>query len=447
MSASVAAKDPLIEAYQRAHPKSAEWHARARGLFPADGATHFARVRAPFRPYITRAQGSRKWDVDGNEYVDYVMGHGALVLGHGHPAVVEAVRAQAGRGIHFGDNHGLEVEWADRIRSLMPSAERVEFFASGQEANLMGIRIGRVFTGRKRLLKFKHNYHGWADELAGEGSPGAITDHVTVIPANDLGLVEKELAGGQYAVILIEGGGARVAGRVPIEPEFYRALPELARRHGTVLLLDEVVTGFREAAGGWQGVVGIKPDLTSIGKAASGGLPSGLLIGRADILAMLSPQTAADRLVSHGGTWNAVPLTCAAGIAACDLYRDGAPQRAARESADYLRREANAMLRRLGAQARLYGRSVVHIYVGRLDREPPNDEHPPTLDPGRLMDPKTAPTYKRLDLHLLHRGVSTLRGEALCVSAVHARADAEATVAALEQSICAMLDEGSVSRA
>jgi len=208
-----------------------------------------------------------------------------------------------------------------------------------------------------------------------------------------------------------------------------------------------VVTGFREAPGGWQEVIGIKPDLTSIGKAASGGLPSGLLIGRADILAMLSPQAGADRLVSHGGTWNAVPLTCAAGIAACDLYRGGGSQRTAREIADYLRARANTMLRRLGVNARLYGRTVVHIYVGPLDREPPNAEQAPTLDPGRLMDPKVAPTYKRLDLHPLHRGVSTLRGEALCVSAAHTRADADATVAALEHSIAAMLDEGSVSRA
>src|SRR5688572_26469332 len=133
--APMANGDRLTETYLNTHRKSAERNARARGLFPAHGATHFARVRAPFRPYIVEAKGSRKWDIDGNEYVDYVMGHGALVLGHSHPAIVEAITRQAAKGIHFGDNHGLEIEWAERIQGLMPSAERIEFFASGQEAN------------------------------------------------------------------------------------------------------------------------------------------------------------------------------------------------------------------------------------------------------------------------------------------------------------------------
>jgi len=436
--------DQLAEAYEKSHPGSAAWYARARGYFPADGATHFARVRAPFRPYIARAQGSRKWDVDGNVYIDYVMGHGALVLGHGHPAVVEAVQAQAARGIHYGDNHGLEVDWAERIRALMPAAERIEYFASGQEANLMGLRVARAHTGRRRILKFKHNYHGWADELTGEGAAGAIADLVTVIPAGDLGLVEKELASGQYAAVLIEGGGSRVAGRIPIEPSLYQGLPELTRKYGAVLILDEVVTGFRESPGGWQAVVGITPDLTTVGKAASGGLPSGILLGRADILRVLSPESTVDRLVVHGGTWNAVPITCAAGIAACDQYRGGEPQRMAREAADALRRQGNAAFERLGAPARLFGRSVVHIYLGAIDRVPSDDTQPPTLDPAKLMDPKRTATYKRLDLHLLHRGVSVLRGEALIVSAAHTRADVEATAAALGESVKAMLDEGTL---
>ena len=141
--------DRLTDAFLASHARSAALNARAKGLFAAEGATHFARVRMPFRPYITHATGSRKWDVDGNQYIDYVMGHGALILGHSHPAVVEAIQRQAAQGVHFGDNHPLEVEWAERIRGLMPAAERVEFCASGQEANQMGIRIGRA--GRRSL--------------------------------------------------------------------------------------------------------------------------------------------------------------------------------------------------------------------------------------------------------------------------------------------------------
>jgi glutamate-1-semialdehyde 2,1-aminomutase len=236
------AADRLAADYESARPDSAAWHERAADFFAAGGATHFTRIGAPFRPYISRASGSRKWDLDGNEYVDYVMGHGALILGHGHPAVVEAIRDQAGRGIHYGDNHVLEVEWAERIRGLMPAAERIELFACGQEANVMAIRLARVFTGRRRVLRFARNYHGWLDELTAPGSAGAITDLVTVIPANDLAALERELATREYALVMAEGGGGYLSGRVPTSVEFFRALPELARRYGTVFLLDEVGT-------------------------------------------------------------------------------------------------------------------------------------------------------------------------------------------------------------
>ncbi len=435
-------RDPLAEEYLRNRPRAVALHARAKDLFAAEGATHFARVRVPARPYITHAMGSRKWDVDGHEYIDYVVGHGALILGHSHPAVVQAVQRQASKGFHFGDNHPLEVEWAELIRRMMPAAERIEFCASGQEANQMGLRVARAFTGRKRLLKFRHGYHGWADELCPEGSPGALSDSVTVIPANDLSLVERELAGGGFAVVLIEAGGGRLAGRVPIEPGFYRALPAVAAKHGTIVILDEVVTGFREAPGGWQSVVGMRPDLTTVGKAASGGLPSGALLGRADVMACLSPESPPNRTVVHGGTWNAVPLTCAAGIAACQLYGDGTPQRVANQAAAYLRERANSVFRHRGLPARLYGRSIAHVYLGGAERE--DDERPPTADVAKLTDAGMTATYKRLDLHLLHRGITSVRGEALALSSAHTSADVDRTVDALEASVVAMVEEGSL---
>ncbi|HEX9165300.1 MAG TPA: aminotransferase class III-fold pyridoxal phosphate-dependent enzyme, partial [Gemmatimonadales bacterium] len=281
--------DPLTDSYVSTRPKSAALHRAALGRFAARGATHFARAAVPFRPYIERAEGARKWDVDGHEYLDYVVGHGALILGHSHPAVVEAMGAQVRRGVHFGDNHPLEVEWAGLIQEMMPSAERVEYFASGQEANLMAIRLSRVQTGRRKVLRLRGNYHGWADELTGPDAPGTVAEHVRLLEPNDLVNLEQELATREYAVLLVEGGGGFLSGRIPIAPEFYRALPDLCRRYGTVLLLDEVVTGFREAPGGWQSVVGIRPDLTTLGKAVSGGLPSGALVGRAELFAPLDP--------------------------------------------------------------------------------------------------------------------------------------------------------------
>ncbi len=440
--------EALQQEYLASHATSAALHARGLEFFPARGATHFTRARAPFGPYMVRAEGARKWDVDGNEYVDYVMGHGALMLGHGHPAIVEAVREQALHGIHFGDNHALEIEWAELIRELVPSAERIEYFASGQEANLLAFRLARTATGRRRILRFTRHFHGWADELVAPGAPGAVNDLITVVPPGDLARVEHELAGGEFAAVMIEGGGAHLAGRIPVAPEFYRGLHEVARRHGAVFILDEVVTGFREAPGGWQAVIGIRPDLTTLGKAVGAGMPCGMLVGRADLFAPLDPAVGPERVIPRGGTWNAFPLSCAAGIAACKLYRDGAPQRRAAEAAAELRRGANAALRELGVSGRVYGRSICHIYLGPVDADAdPDETTAPARDWTRLVDASRAPIYRRLDLEFLVRGVASLRGEALMFSAAHQPADVEHTVAAFRAALVAMLEDGALSPA
>lgn len=433
--------DQLVRDYIAARPRSAELNRTARGYFAARGATHFARARSPFRPYITYASGARKWDVDGHEYVDYVMGHGALLLGHGHPAIIRAVQEQAERGLHYGDNHELEIEWAALIRRMMPAAERIEFCASGQEANALGFRLGRAVTGRRKVLRLRANYSGWLEELAGADQPGVVADAVDFAAPNDLAELEQRLSSREYAVVLIEGGGGFLAGRVPSPISYYQALPELARRYGTVLLLDEVVTGFREAPGGWQSIAGVTPDLTATGKAASGGLPSGILLGRAELFAPLDPDHSA-KVIAHGGTWNAVPLTAAAGIAACTLYLDGAPQRAALDAAARIKAGCNEALIRRGVSGRLYGRSVLHFYFGPVDT--PTDAEGPCADPLRVLVPANSAMCGRLELHLLHRGVSTIRGEAMMLSSAHTHEDIDRTVAAFDQSIAAMLDEGTL---
>jgi glutamate-1-semialdehyde 2,1-aminomutase len=160
------ATDNLVNEYIRAHAHSQAMHRRAVKLFAANGATHTARVSEPFRPYITHATGARKWDVDGNKYIDYILGHGALLLGHSNPDIVHAVQEQAARGFHYGDNHELEIEWAELIQSMMPSMERVEFFSCGQEANYMAIKLARVFTGRKKSSDLKRIFMGgWMNLL------------------------------------------------------------------------------------------------------------------------------------------------------------------------------------------------------------------------------------------------------------------------------------------
>lgn len=438
--------EQLVEEYVRAHSGSQKLHDRAVNHFAAKGATHTGRIIDPFRPYITHAKGSRKWDVDGNEYIDYIMGHGALILGHSHPAIVEAVQKQMAKGVHFGESHELEVELAELIKEMMPMAERVAFFSCGQEANMMAIRLSRVFTGRRKVLRFEENFHGWADELIHEGSAGILADEVSIIPSNDLHRVEAELSTGEYAVLLTEGGGAFMNGRVPIDLDFVRALLDLTRKHNTLWVLDEVVTGFRDAPGGWQSVVGVTPDLTTLGKCLGGGLPIGAVVGRADIMEAFNPTIPLERRVVHSGTWNANPLVCSAGTAACRLYQDGEPQKRARERADYFRKEGNNVLKERGISGRLYSRTIVHLYLGPLEFEPSEDTLPPTKDIEKIMNPETLPILSRLCLHLLQRGIAAFDRGFFVLSAAHTREDIDRTIQAFAGSLDAMIAEGTLSR-
>jgi glutamate-1-semialdehyde 2,1-aminomutase len=437
--------DKIVEEYIRTHSGSQKLHERAMKVFAADGATHGTRILDPFRPYVTHAKGSRKWDVDGNEYIDYVMSHGALILGHSHPNIVRAVQEQIAKGTHYGENHELEIEWAELIKSMMPTAERVEFFACGQEANMMAIRLARAFTGRRKVLRFVENFHGWANELVALASAGTVADEVKVIPMHDLECLEEELAKKEYAILILEGGGAHMGGQIPWDADFVRALPDLTQKYGTVWLIDEVVTGFRDAPAGWQSLVGVRPDLTSLGKCVGGGLAVGALVGRTDIMNMLKPKALPQQFIYHSGTWNANPLTAAAGIAACKLYTGGEVQKRANQLGSYLRKRGNQALKERGIDGRLYGRSIVHIYLGPIDYEPSDDTLPPTKDIDKLM--AGVPTKQRLCLHLLYRGVATMGARFFILSAVHTEEDIDQTVKAFGDSLDAMIAEGTINQA
>ena len=428
--------------YERTHSGSKKLHERASKLFPADGATHAARVFNPFRPYITRANGSRKWDADGNEYIDYVMGHGALILGHGNPAVVQAIQEQAAKGLHYGENQELEVEWGELINSMMPVAERIEVCASGQEANLMAVRIARTFTGRKKILRFEENFHGWMGEVAPAGSAGVTMPEVTIIPMNDLSRLEKELATKEYALIMAEGGGAHMAGQIPWETDFIQALPELTKKYGTLWLIDEVVTGFRESRGGWQEIAGLKPDLSSLGKCTGGGIPVGVVVGRSDVMAVLDPKRPMEQRIRHTGTWNANPIQCAAGIAACKQYRNGEPQKKAAELGAYLREQGNQVLKEKKVNGCLYGRTIIHLYFGPIDYEPSDPVLPPTKSMQKIVDPSTTPAKTDLCLRLLQKGVATMGARFFVLSAAHTKEDIDQTIKAFASSLDEMIASG-----
>ena len=241
---------------------------------------------------------------------------------------------------------------------------------------------------------------------------------------------------------MTEGGGANMAGQVPWDIDFIRALPKLARRYGTIWHIDEVVTGFRDAPGGWQSTVGVTPDLTALGKCMGGGLPVGAVVGRADIMDAFNPKNPPERYVRHPGTWNAIPLICAAGVAACKLYVSGEPQRKANELGAYLIEKGNKSLKKRGISGRLYGRTIVHLHLGSIDYEPSDAALPPTKDVQKIMNPATLPIRARLSLHLLQRGIATYGTRFFVLSAAHTKKDIDQTVEMFGSALDGMLAEG-----
>ena len=208
MPDTLTTNSPVIAAYRAATPGSAANALRAAELFPS-GITHDSRYIEPYGLYITRAAGPRKWDVDGRCYVDYFGGHGALLLGHCHPEVMAAVHAQLERGTHFGANHELEIEWAERVRALIPSAERVRFTSSGTEATLMAVRLARAFTDKPKLIRFNYHFHGWHDHMTTGHSnhfDGTATTGVLDSVAGNVLLCDQNDEAGLARIVAARGG-------------------------------------------------------------------------------------------------------------------------------------------------------------------------------------------------------------------------------------------------
>ena len=276
--------------------------------------------------FVERASGSRIWDVDGREYIDYVGSWGPAILGHAPKVVVDAVRAVAGRGVSFGIPNPLEVELAELICGWMPSIEKIRMVNSGTEAAMSCLRLARGFTGHEKIIKFDGCYHGHADSLLVQAGSGALThgqpdsagvpksfaDLTISLPFNNIELVRKTFAENQnkIAAIILEPIPANAGLYFP-EKDFLSSLRDECTKHGTLLIFDEVMTGFRVARGGAQEIFGVKPDLTVLGKIIGGGLPVGAFGGRADIMDLLSPEGP----VYQAGTLSGNPLAMAAGVA------------------------------------------------------------------------------------------------------------------------------------
>ncbi|MFZ0573081.1 MAG: glutamate-1-semialdehyde 2,1-aminomutase, partial [Candidatus Cybelea sp.] len=276
--------------------------------------------------FMKSGAGAMLYDVDGHEYLDYLMSWGALLLGHAHPAVTRAIVNAASRGTSFGTPTESESQLAELIVSMMPSIERIRFVSSGTEATLSAVRLARGYTGRSKIVKFAGCYHGHGDSFliaAGSGaltagvpdSPG-VTDGVAadtiVLPFNDLVAVEEafESNPGTIAALIVEPYPGNMGLILP-RPGYLLELRELCTQHGAVLIFDEVMTGFRVARGGAQAREGVRPDLTTLGKVIGGGLPVAAFGGRAEIMAQLAP----DGPVYQAGTLSGNPIAMAAGIA------------------------------------------------------------------------------------------------------------------------------------
>jgi glutamate-1-semialdehyde 2,1-aminomutase len=311
--------------------RSEELLARARRAIPGGVSSPVRAFKAVGGnpPFIARARGARVFDEDGKAYIDYVGSWGPMILGHAHPAVVEAVREATVRGTSFGAPCAGEVELAERVVRHVPSVDQVRFVSSGTEATMSALRVARGLTGRSKILKFDGCYHGHADSLlvsAGSGvatlgipgSPGVPEGTVAdtlVVPFNDVPAFERAVFehGSDLAAVIVEPVCGNM-GAVAPQAGYLEALREITRTNGTVLIFDEVMTGFRLALGGAQERYGVTPDMTCLGKILGGGLPAAAYGGRADIMGMVAPEGP----VYQAGTLSGNPLAMAAGRATLD---------------------------------------------------------------------------------------------------------------------------------
>lgn len=430
--AAPARSETIDEARARRMPGSIALHQRAKAVFP-DGVTHDARYHEPFPIYCTHAQGPRKWDVDGNEYIDYFGGHGALLLGHGHPAIVEALTHQAARGTHLGASHELEIIWGELVKEIVPSARggMVKFTSSGTEATMMAMRMARAFTGKDVICKIQGHFHGWHDyatmamqppydEPIAAGVPKALRQTIVSVPPRDAGALKAlldsrdDIAG---VILIADQAGA----------EYLQAVRDLCTARGVILIFDEVVTGFRYAPGGAQEYYGVTPDLTTLAKILAGGLNGGAVAGRADLFARFlqsdDQQWVRYQRIPHPGTYNANPLSAAAGIACLNIVKDPAVQRTANATADALRAGFNEAFARHGIAGQAGG--------------------PVSLVPISFAAPKI-PLRKlafRFKSAMQLGGVDP-SGLNLIVSAVHGPAEIDQTIAAFDNALRLLKEEG-----
>ncbi len=413
----------------------------------AGGVGSAARVSAaPL--FFERGEGPYIVDVDGNRYLDFTLSLGPLILGHGHPAVIAAVQAQLARGVIFGAGHPMEAELAELIVSLVPCAELIRFNSSGTEAVLTALRLARASTGRDRIAKFEGHYHGWSDEALVSYAPAeprrdadgfpipelntggqlrASLKSVAVLPWNDLATCERMLDrfGADIAGLICEPVVCN-NGVIAPEPGFLEAIQGLCRRHGILLIFDEVFTGFRLGLAGAQGYLGITPDLVTLSKALSSGFPLSAVAGRREIM-----QLIAEARVVHAGTFNTSPIAMAAALATVRELQRGGDELYSRlfRLGGWLREGIEALGRRHGIE--IYCQGPGPIFYAHFGAPHPIRHYGDFV---RVAKSRYAPFVERLraeGVHVLGRGT-------WLVSAAHREQHIEETLAAVDRALASL---------
>ncbi len=401
--------ESLSAAYHAGLPGSARLFAAGSPI--AGEVSHDSWRVAPFAPVFTRAEGARKWDVDGRAYIDFWAGHGSLLLGHGHPAVTAALARQVTVGVHLGGTSDITQRWATQVREMMPSIERLRFTSSGTEATMLALRAARSFTGRPIVVRLDGHFHGWHDEAMAHLVPAstgginlAAEDSVRISSPFDLEAVEEELASGDVAAVILEPGGGS-GGILPFDAQFLRGLRRLTERAGTVLIFDEVMSGFRLAPGGAQSLVGVHPDLTVLAKVLCGGLPGAAIGGRSEVMAVFGDgvrRSHGRARVVHTGTFNGCALSAAAGVATLELVADGEAQRTAAAGADRVVRSIREAADDAGVDVRAFARhSIFHLMIGSLAEQVPAEPSAAAL----LLQKRRPVQHAQLRLALLLEGI------------------------------------------
>lgn len=413
--------------------KSKQLYERAKRVLPA-GVSYFLRCIEPYPFYTARAKGSKLYDVDGNTYIDFWNGHYSLILGHSHPRVMRQVKRQLDQGSHYGTAHELEIALAEQVKIMVPGVEMTRFSSSGTEAMMYAARLARTVTGRSQIGKFEGGWHGGYDALhvavrqpfdlpeSNGLTLGSVQDTI-VLPYNNAEKVQEILKHDKLAAVFVEpvlGSG----GCIPAQVDFLKELKELCTNSGTLLIFDEVITGFRLASGGASEFFGIEPDIHVFGKILGGGFPIGAIAASEEIMEHVNPlKYPRPKFSFHGGTFTGNPVTMRAGLETLKTLQDGKVINQLNRKGDKVRRQLKDVFVRNGLDVQVTG--VSSLWHTHFTKE-------------KIIDSNNAARadrekLKKYHMHLIANGVFFLPGKTGALSTAHTKDDLDKLLSETEK--------------